>query len=71
MGFIYPLADVAPSEIGEGTCVWQFVVILEGASIGSNGEHAMVGAGAVVTKDVPARAVVVGDPAKIVRTIPE
>ena len=31
------------------------------------GEKAMVGAGAVVTKDVPARAVVVGNPAKIVR----
>lgn len=150
MSFIHPLADVATSSIGEGTRVWQFVVILEGArigrdcnicaqtlvesdvivgdrvtlksgvqlwsktrieddvfigpnatftndpyprskkypeqfsgitikrnaSIGANatllpgitvGEYAMVGAGAVVTKDVPAYAIVVGNPASILR----
>ena len=150
MSFIHPLADVAASSIGEGTRVWQFVVILKGAkigkecnicaqtliegdvvignrvtlksgvqlwhgtrieddvfigpnvastndpyprskeypehflgitikrnaSIGANatllpgvtvGEHAMIGAGAVVTKDVPPHAVVVGNPAKIIR----
>ena len=47
-----------------------------GASIGANatvlpgltiGEHAMIGAGAVVLEDVPARAVVVGNPGKIIR----
>lgn len=150
MKFIHPLANVADCEIGEGTQIWQFVVILKGAkigvdcnicahaliegnvvigdrvtvksgvqiwdgsvigndvfigpnatftndpfprskqyptqfqgvtihngaSIGANatllpgitiGEKAMVGAGAVVTKDVPASAVVVGNPAKIMR----
>ena len=150
MSFIHPLADVAESQIGQGTHVWQFVVVLKGAKIGTDcnicaqaliegdvvmgdrvtvksgvqiwggsvigddvfigpnatfsndlyprskqyptqfsgvtihngasiganatllpgitiGERAMVGAGAVVTKDVPARAVVVGNPAKIVR----
>ncbi len=49
--------------------------ILEGASIGANatilpnitiGKKAMVGAGAVVTKDVPANAIVVGNPAYII-----
>ncbi len=152
MNFIHPLADVAQSEIGEGTKVWQFVVIIKGAiigkdcnicaqtliegnviignnvtlksgvqlwdgtrigdnvfigpnvtftndifprskvypdkftgitikdfaSIGANatilpgvtiGEHAMIGAGSVVTKDVPAKAVVIGNPAKIIRFI--
>ena len=152
MSFIHPLADVAESQIGQGTRVWQFVVVLKGAKIGVNcnicaqtlieghvvigdrvtvksgvqiwngsvigddvfigpnatfsndlyprskqypsqftgviihngasiganatllpditiGERAMVGAGAVVTKDVPARAVVVGNPARIIRFI--
>lgn len=150
MSFIHPLADVAECQIGPGTRVWQFVVILRGAKIGADcnicaqtliegdvvigdrvtvksgvqiwdgsiigddvfigpnatfsndlfprskqypsqfsvitigngasiganatllpgitiGEKAMIGAGAVVTKNVPARAVVVGNPAKIVR----
>jgi UDP-2-acetamido-3-amino-2,3-dideoxy-glucuronate N-acetyltransferase len=150
MSFIHPLADVAESQIGQGTRIWQFVVVLKGAKIGADcnicaqsliegdvvmgdrvtvksgvqiwdgsvigddvfigpnatfsndlyprskryptqfkgvtihsgasiganatllpgitiGERAMVGAGAVVTKNVPARAVVVGNPAKIVR----
>lgn len=152
MSFIHPLADVSACEIGDGTRVWQFVVILENAKIGKNcnicahtlvesdvvigdnvtvksgvyiwdgtrveddvfigpnatltndfmprskqypdsfsgitlkkgssvganatilpgvtvGEKAMVGAGAVVTKDVPDYAVVVGNPAKIIRYI--
>jgi acetyltransferase-like isoleucine patch superfamily enzyme len=34
------------------------------------GEEAFVGAGAVVTKDVPARVVVVGNPARVLRDVP-
>jgi UDP-2-acetamido-3-amino-2,3-dideoxy-glucuronate N-acetyltransferase len=150
MAYVHPLADVAPSIIGEDTKIWQFVVILNGAQIGNNcnvcahtliegdvvignnvtiksgvfvwdgtrveddvfigpnatftndlmprskiypeeflgitlkrgssiganatllpgvtvGIKAMVGAGSVVTKDVPDYAVVVGNPAKIIR----
>ena len=52
--------------------------ICKGASVGSGatilsnvtvGENALVGAGAVVTKDVPANAVVAGNPARIFRYI--
>jgi acetyltransferase-like isoleucine patch superfamily enzyme len=35
------------------------------------GEDAFVGAGAVVTKDVPPRVVVVGSPARVLRNVPE
>lgn len=145
---IHPLADVQSTNIGEGTTVWQFAVVLKGAVIGSNcninchtfiendvvigndvtvkagaylwdgiraedkvfigpnatftndkfprskqypgsfqqtvleygcsiganatilggvriGRHAIVGAGSVVTRNVPANALVVGNPAKV------
>lgn len=148
----HPLSDIVNATIGEGTRVWQFVVILEGAQIGRNcnlcahtliegdviigdnvtvksgvflwdgtriednvflgpnvtftndlmprskeypasfsgvtvrqgasiganatllpgitvGEYAMVGAGAVVTKDVEAHTIVVGNPAKVIRRL--
>jgi len=154
MSFIHPLANVAECSIGEGTKVWQFVVILKGAkigrdcnicaqtliegdvvvgnrvtvksgvqlwdgtlveddvfigpnvtltndpyprskeypvefsgiricrkaSIGANatilpgiiiGNEAMVGAGAVVTENVPPKAIVVGNPARIIRYVEE
>lgn len=32
--FIHPLADVQTSEIGDGTRIWQFCVVLPGARIG-------------------------------------
>jgi len=54
-------------------------LVRRGASIGSSatllcgievGEYAVVGAGSVVTKNVPAYAVVAGNPARVIRTIP-
>ena len=42
-------------------------ILLPGVEIG---EEAFVGAGAVVTKDVPARKVVVGSPARVLRDVP-
>jgi acetyltransferase-like isoleucine patch superfamily enzyme len=43
-------------------------VLLPGVTIG---ENAFVGSGAVVTHDVPDRAIVVGNPARIVGTVPD
>jgi len=148
MSYLHPLADVQCKNIGKGTRIWQFCVILSGAKIGENcnicahvlvednvvigngvtiksgvqlwngllvednvfigpnatftndefprskdyskpimntivksgasiganstilpgitiGEDAMIGAGSVVTKDVPAATTVVGNPAKV------
>jgi acetyltransferase-like isoleucine patch superfamily enzyme len=54
--------------------------VRKGASIGSGatilsnvviGENAIVGAGSVVTKDVPADAIVAGNPAKMLRRVSE
>lgn len=44
------------------------VIILKGVTIG---EGAIVGAGSVVTKDIPDWVIVAGNPAKIIREIPE
>jgi acetyltransferase-like isoleucine patch superfamily enzyme len=61
---------------------WQVekTVVRKGASIGSGstilskitvGENAIVGAGSVVTKDVPANAIVAGNPARVLRYLTE
>lgn len=52
--------------IDEGASIGANATILPGLKIGKN---SMVGAGAVVTKDVPENAVVVGNPARNVRSI--
>ena len=63
-------ADMHPARVVIGRGVWfgANVTVLPGVNIG---DGAVVGAGAVVTKDVPAGAVVVGVPAKQVGTVPK
>ncbi|HXF98113.1 MAG TPA: DapH/DapD/GlmU-related protein [Gaiellaceae bacterium] len=53
--------------IRRGARIGGGAVLCPGVEIG---EEAFVGAGAVVTKDVPARVVVVGNPARVLRDVP-
>ena len=73
----YPRATNAAGSLQtEDDWATQCTVIKRGASIGSGatvlggvtvGEHAIVGAGSVVTRDVPPHAIVAGNPASILR----
>ena len=76
---IYPRATTAEGEL-QTEADWKVArtVVKKGASIGSGstilanitiGENAIVGAGSMVTKDVPANAIVTGNPARFLRDI--
>lgn len=54
-----------PVTIGNDVWLGRRVIIMPGVNIG---DGAIVGAGAVVTKDVPAYAIVAGVPAKVIKT---
>ena len=77
----YPRATVAGGGL-QTEADWKVekTSVCRGASIGSGstilgnitvGENAIVGAGSVVTKDVPANAIVAGNPAKFLRLVNE
>lgn len=58
----------APVTLGDHCWIGFGCSILRGVNIG---EGAIVGAGSVVTKDVPPWTIVAGNPAKVIREIPE
>jgi acetyltransferase-like isoleucine patch superfamily enzyme len=75
----YPRATTPEGEL-QTDSDWRVecTVVKKGASIGSGstilssvtiGERAIVGAGSVVTKDVPPNSIVAGNPAKLIRMI--
>ena len=55
-----------PIHIGRNVWIGSNAVVLPGVTIGDN---AVIGAGSVVTKDIPANVVAMGTPAKVVREI--
>jgi acetyltransferase-like isoleucine patch superfamily enzyme len=74
----YPRATAGGQLQTEADWKVETTVVKKGASIGSGstilsrvtiGENAIVGAGSVVTKDVPASAIVAGNPARVLRYI--
>jgi acetyltransferase-like isoleucine patch superfamily enzyme len=79
INYSYPRATTAEGGL-QTEADWKVerTLVKKGASIGSGstilsnisiGENAIVGAGSVVTKDVPANSIVAGNPARVLRQI--
>ncbi len=68
-GSLQTAADwqVVPTHVGRRASIGSGAVILCGVRIG---EGALVGAGSVVTRDVPPHTIVAGNPARILRPVP-
>lgn len=59
---------IAPIKIGNNVYIGSGAYIMPGVTIGDN---CIIGAAAVVTKDIPSNSVAVGVPARVIRTIDE
>ena len=59
--------SVEPTRVKKGASIGSSCTILANITIG---EKAIIGAGSVVTKDVPPNTIVAGNPARILRTLP-
>lgn len=66
--FLYEKAVARPIRICSGAWIGAHTIVLKGVRIGVG---AIVAAGSVVTRDVPDWTIVGGNPARVIRTIPE
>ena len=75
-GFFYILSSVSkkvmqfnmPVTIGKNVWLGAGVIVLPGVHIG---DHSVIGAGSVVTKDIPENCVAFGTPCRVIRPISE
>jgi len=58
--------QVVPTLVKRGASIGSGAVLLAGITVG---ENAIVGAGSVVTKDVPPNEIVAGNPARVINTV--
>lgn len=61
------LEYASPITVGNNVWIGAGVSVLPGVSIGDN---CVIGAGSVVTRDIPADSVAVGNPCRVIKTIP-
>lgn len=59
---------VEPTIVKKGASIGSGVTVLSNVTIG---ENAIIGAGSVITKDVPPDAIAAGNPAKVIRKVPD
>src|SRR4051812_8223504 len=57
-----------PTLVRKGASIGSSVTLLCGITVG---EGAIIGAGSVVTKDVPPNTIVAGNPARVIKTVPK
>lgn len=62
------LESASPITLEDNVWLGGGVIVLPGVTIG---ENSIVGAGAVVTSDIPADSIAVGNPARVVRSVTE
>lgn len=60
------IEDAKPIKVGDNVWFGGNVTVLAGVTIGSN---TVIGAGSVVTKDIPSNVVAVGNPCKVLRNL--
>lgn len=65
---LYDLEYAKPITIGNGVWLASGVIVNGGVTIGDN---AVIGSGSVVTKDIPANVIAVGNPCRVLREITE